>query len=111
MLLMTAPKSNDYSLFWVFLCHYKWNLLVAVIPRLLYSGFLFSQPFLVETTLDFIADPLHLDQQNYAYGLIASYAIVYIGIGVSCHIRTYLHSFSNHLRSHMPSTSTRRTVS
>ena len=63
--------------------HYKWNFLAGVLPRLAYSGFLFAQPFLVESVLDFIDEARNPNTDSTAYGLICSYAIVYIGIAVS----------------------------
>jgi ATP-binding cassette subfamily C (CFTR/MRP) protein 1 len=57
--------------------------LVGVLPRLAYTGFSFSQPFLVERVIDFIAEPADVNSNNTAYALITAYAIVYIGISVS----------------------------
>ncbi|KAI1076073.1 ABC multidrug transporter [Whalleya microplaca] len=78
-----ADKSDDNALLWAFLLHYRWNLLAGVLPRLAYMGFLFAQPFLVETVLDFVAEPNHLEAKSTAYGLVAAYGIVYIGIAIS----------------------------
>lgn len=63
--------------------HYKWTFLEGVIPRLGLTFFNFAQPLLVERVLNFMGEPDHVNSSNYAYGLIASYALVYIGIGVS----------------------------
>jgi ATP-binding cassette subfamily C (CFTR/MRP) protein 1 len=65
------------------LAHYKWSLGAGIIPRLAYSGFSFSQPFLVQRVLDFTAETRGPNSQNIAYALVAAYAIVYIGISVS----------------------------
>lgn len=80
--VMVAGKSSQYSLFWTFLVHYKWNFLAGVLPRLAYSGFLFAQPFLVERVLDFIDEARNPNTDSTAYGLIGGYAIVYVGIAV-----------------------------
>jgi hypothetical protein len=64
------------------LYHYKWAFLEGVLPRFAYTGFCFAQPFLVERVLDFMTEPEHVNSNNYAYGLIGAYAIVYIGIAV-----------------------------
>lgn len=69
-------------MFWIFLVHYKWTFLAGVLPRLAYSGFLFSQPFLVQRVLDFIDEARNPNTDSTAYGLIGAYAIVYIGIAV-----------------------------
>ncbi|OBT64152.1 hypothetical protein VE03_06254 [Pseudogymnoascus sp. 23342-1-I1] len=78
-----ADKSSDNALLWTFLAHYKWSLGAGIIPRLVYSGFSFSQPFLVGRVLDFTAETRGPNSQNIAYALIAAYAIVYIGISLS----------------------------
>lgn len=62
--------------------HYKWIFLEGVIPRLGLIFFNFAQPLLVERVLNFMAEPEHVNSSNYAYGLIAAYALVYIGIAV-----------------------------
>lgn len=62
--------------------HHKWAFLQGVLPRLLHTGFCFGQPFLVERVLNFMNEPEHVNSTNYARGLVAAYAIVYIGIAV-----------------------------
>lgn len=57
--------------------------MAGVLPRLGYTFFCFAQPFLVERVLDFMTEPEHVNSKNYARGLVAAYAIVYIGIAVS----------------------------
>lgn len=71
--------------------HYKWDFLAGVLPRLAYSGFLFAQPFLVQRVLDFLDQARDPNTDSIAYGLIGSYAIVYIGIAVSLTIPTSFH--------------------
>lgn len=78
-----ANKSSKYSLFWTFLVHYKWDFLAGVLLRLAYTGFSFTQPFLVERVLDFTDEPDDPNSNNVAYGLVAVYAIVYIGLSLS----------------------------
>ena len=62
--------------------HYKWVFVQGVLPRLAHTGFCFAQPFLVERVLNFMTEPEHVNSTNYARGLVAAYAIVYIGIAV-----------------------------
>ncbi|KAF3480026.1 ABC transporter [Arthroderma uncinatum] len=78
-----ADKSSRHALFWIFLAHYKWSILAGVLPRLAYTGFSFSQPFLVQRVLDFTSEDPHEQTRNIAYSLIGAYAIVYIGISLS----------------------------
>jgi hypothetical protein len=80
--VILASKSNKYALFWTFLVYYKWDVLAGVLPRLAYTGFIFSQPFLVHRVLTFIEEPEDINSKNIAYGLIGAYALVYIGIAV-----------------------------
>lgn len=54
----------------------------GVLPRLAFTGFNFAQPFLVERVLNFMTEPEHVNSDNYARGLVAAYAIVYIGLAV-----------------------------
>lgn len=72
------------------MAHYKWSIGAGIIPRLLYSGFSFSQPFLVERVLNFTAETRGPNSQNTAYALIMAYSIVYIGISVSLHYSLYI---------------------
>ncbi len=62
--------------------HYKWQILAAMPARLAYSAFTLSQPFLVQRVLDYTAAPPSESDKNTAYGLIAAYALAYIGIAV-----------------------------
>lgn len=63
--------------------HYKWQILAAMPARLAYAAFTLSQPFLVQRVLDYTAAPPSESDKNTAYGLIAAYALAYIGIAVS----------------------------
>lgn len=68
-----------------FLWHYKWAFLAGTLPRLAYTGFSYSQPFLVERVLDFVSEDRAPDSKSTAYGLIGAYAIVYVGLSVCCY--------------------------
>ncbi|POR38791.1 Canalicular multispecific organic anion transporter 2 [Tolypocladium paradoxum] len=78
-----TKKSSQHALLRTFLIHYKWSILAGVLPRLAYAGFSFSQPFLVQRVLDFTVESDELNTQNTAYGLIAAYAITYIGLSLA----------------------------
>ncbi|CAG7924068.1 unnamed protein product [Penicillium olsonii] len=78
-----ANQYNSNALLWIMISHYKWAFLQGVLPRLLHTGFCFGQPFLVERVLNFMTEPEHVNSTNYARGLVAAYAMVYIGIAIS----------------------------
>ncbi|EFE37769.1 ABC bile acid transporter, putative [Trichophyton verrucosum HKI 0517] len=75
-----ADKAKRYALFWVFFTHYKWYIMAGILPRLAYTGFSYSQPFLVQRVLDFTAQAPHAQTSNIAYSLVGGYAVVYIGL-------------------------------
>ncbi|KIE00725.1 ABC transporter, partial [Metarhizium majus ARSEF 297] len=78
-----ADKSGKTALLWVFIRHYKWDLLAGVLPRLAYVGFTFAEPFLVKRVLDFTVEPHGPNTRNFGYGLIGAYALVHIGKALS----------------------------
>ncbi|KAG5953563.1 hypothetical protein E4U53_004782 [Claviceps sorghi] len=78
-----ANKSSKTALLWLFVRHYKWDLLAGVLPRIAYVGFTFTEPFLVQRVLDFTAEPEGVNTRNFSYGLIGAYALVQIGKAMS----------------------------
>ncbi|KAK8064708.1 hypothetical protein PG994_007346 [Apiospora phragmitis] len=77
-----ADRSSKNALLWIFVRHYKWELLAGVIPRLAYIGFAFTEPFLVERVLDFVSEPAGPNTRNFGYGLVGAYFIVHVGKAV-----------------------------
>jgi hypothetical protein len=73
---------TKHSLLLASLQYYLWSILAGVLPRALQVGFVFAQPFLVDTTVSWIQDAEGPNVQNEGYGLIGAFAIVYIGIAV-----------------------------
>ncbi|KAJ5139829.1 P-loop containing nucleoside triphosphate hydrolase protein [Penicillium atrosanguineum] len=84
-----ADKYRPNSLLWTFASHYKWDYMAGILPRLGYTAFTFTQPFLVSRVLDFMTEPEHVNSDYYARGLIAAYAIVYVGIAISYAVYTH----------------------
>ncbi|PFH57820.1 hypothetical protein XA68_14537 [Ophiocordyceps unilateralis] len=78
-----AGKSSEHSLAWTFVVHYKWCIFSGILPRLAYTGFSFSQPYLIQRVLDFTSEPENPNSRNISYGLVGAYAIVYIGLSLS----------------------------
>jgi hypothetical protein len=54
----------------------------AILPRLCYTGLLYAQPFLVQRATEFVTAPRDINTNKIGGGLIAAYAIVYVGIAV-----------------------------
>lgn len=67
----------------------KVPLLLPVAPRLALLGFTFSQPFFIETLLNYLAEPT-LDP-NVGYGLIGASFLIYSGIAISMAFTWYFH--------------------
>ncbi|KAI9148264.1 ABC multidrug transporter B [Paramyrothecium foliicola] len=62
---------------------YKWQFLSTIPPRLLYSGFTYAQPFLIDAVIRFIASPdSEMSIQN-SSGLIGATLLIYIGLAVT----------------------------
>ncbi|EJP64343.1 ABC transporter [Beauveria bassiana ARSEF 2860] len=78
-----ADQTNKHALLWTFIMHYKWQILAAVPARLAHAAFTLSQPFLVQRVLDYTNKPPTESDKNTGYGLIAAYALAYIGIAVA----------------------------
>ena len=55
--------------------------MIAVIPRLSYSGFSLVQPYLVNSMILYITYHKQLPE-NYGYGLLGAYALCYTALAV-----------------------------
>ena len=60
-------------------------MLAIIFPRIFLIGFNFTQPFLINTVLNFLIDPPSTSADSQAYGLIAATGLIYIGIAVRIH--------------------------
>ncbi|KJZ74702.1 hypothetical protein HIM_05819 [Hirsutella minnesotensis 3608] len=76
-----SSKSHEDSLIWTFLVEYRHVFFSGIIPRLMYTGFSFSQPYLIEKVLDYTAE--EEKSKNVAYGLVGGYALTYIGMSLT----------------------------
>lgn len=85
LILVAVAKPRENELLWLFAKNYKWSILAGVLPRLAYAGFTFSQPYLVQRVLDFVAESEASNRKEIAYALISAYGISYIGLSVSTH--------------------------
>ncbi|KAH8665276.1 putative ABC multidrug transporter [Tricladium varicosporioides] len=61
--------------------HYKWSIIIGIIPRFAQIGFFFAQPYLVGRTTAYVGSPS--GSRSEGYGLIGAFAFVYSGIAIS----------------------------
>ncbi|CAM1501184.1 Fc.00g103460.m01.CDS01 [Cosmosporella sp. VM-42] len=59
------------------------SIMFAVIPRLFVIAFTYAQPFLINAAIKFAGLPESQPYDNFGYGLIGAYFLVYTGIAVS----------------------------
>lgn len=57
------------------------ELSLAILPRLAYTGFSLSQPYLIHAMITYVTFHSRLPDY-YGYGLIGAYALVYTGLAV-----------------------------
>ena len=63
---------------------HHWRSFASVIlPRLSYSAFNFSLPFLLERTLKYLTTNNYANRPSVGNGLIAAYILVYVGYGIT----------------------------
>ncbi|KAI8176490.1 ABC transporter atnG [Colletotrichum sp. SAR 10_86] len=79
----TSKKDSKWSLvistFWA----YRTTFLAGVLPRLLFAGFTFAQPLLVNRIVNFVGTPWGEDSRNVAAGLVGATACIYVGLAIS----------------------------
>ncbi|KIW14386.1 hypothetical protein PV08_07168 [Exophiala spinifera] len=80
-------QKRRYSLFYACIHAYVFSFLSPIVPRLCLAAFTFSQPFLIATTVKFV-DQQNLDSHS-GKGIIAGWALVYLGIAVCKSIYWY----------------------
>ena len=76
-------RKGRARLIWVIGKALKCQLLTPILPRLALIGFTFSQPFLINSILNWLETPFHATSANKGYGLIGASALIYTGIAVS----------------------------
>ncbi|KAK2768034.1 ABC multidrug transporter [Colletotrichum kahawae] len=78
-----SKKDSKWSLvistFWAF----RATFLAGVLPRLLFAGFAFAQPLLVNRIVNFVGSPWKEDSRNIAAGLVGATACIYVGLAIS----------------------------
>ncbi|MCJ1308488.1 hypothetical protein MMC25_002141 [Agyrium rufum] len=76
-------KSKRRSLLFAVASAFKWSILAPVPARICLIGFNYSQPFLIQRIVDYVAQPETADSKNVGYGLIGATFFIYTGIAVS----------------------------
>ncbi len=75
-------KAGPGALFSTWLSVFAGPVMSAVIPRLFQTGFTYTQPFLITAAIDLANQPQIQPYNNFGYGLIGAYVIVYTGMAV-----------------------------
>lgn len=76
-------RAKPGVLFSTWLSAFTGALMAPVVPKLLQIGFNYTQPFLIQSAIGLAVLPDTQPFNNWGYGLIGAYAIVYTGIAVS----------------------------
>ena len=77
-----CDKSAKHCLLSSTLIAYKIGYLTPVIPRLCLAGFSFSQPFLIKRVIEYVSQPVGLQSNDTAGGLVAAAFLIYSGLAV-----------------------------
>ncbi|SPQ21485.1 0a5b51b6-253b-4161-aad1-e30c33b8129a [Thermothielavioides terrestris] len=64
-------------------------LLLPVGPRIAYGALQFCQPFLIQTLLEYLEQPVEESSANVGYGLIGATLLIYVGIATSAAFHWY----------------------
>ncbi|KAH8602264.1 P-loop containing nucleoside triphosphate hydrolase protein [Bisporella sp. PMI_857] len=75
-------KRPPHALLLMTMRRLRWPIVAPIFPRLCLTAFNFCQPFLLERAIRLSAEPINQDTNNYGYGLIGAYILVYIGIAI-----------------------------
>ncbi|KAK4669961.1 uncharacterized protein QC763_207550 [Podospora pseudopauciseta] len=59
------------------------SFLLPVGPRIAFGAFQLCQPFLIETLLGYLEQPVEMSPKNIGYGLIGAGLLIYVGMAVS----------------------------
>ncbi|GKT96370.1 LOW QUALITY PROTEIN: ABC transporter [Colletotrichum tofieldiae] len=78
-----SKKDSNWSLIGSTFWAYRITFLAGVLPRILFAGFTFSQPFLVNQIVNFVGSPWTDESRNIAAGLVGATALIYVGLAVS----------------------------
>ncbi|KAK3987100.1 ABC transporter [Cladorrhinum sp. PSN332] len=60
-----------------------WPILIPIIPRLALLAFTMCQPLMLQRLLNYLSDPVQLEDRNIGYGMVGAAVIIYVGMAVS----------------------------
>ncbi|GKZ26663.1 hypothetical protein AbraCBS73388_002914 [Aspergillus brasiliensis] len=78
-----ARKGKRNGLLWIMAWEHKLVLLTAILPRLCFTAFTFTQPFLIDAVVKYLQTVSEEHNRNDGYGLLGAYIIVYVGLGIA----------------------------
>ncbi|RDK41575.1 ABC transporter [Aspergillus phoenicis ATCC 13157] len=78
-----ARKGKKNGLLWIMAWEHKLVLLTAALPRLCFTAFTFTQPFLIDAVVKYLQTVSENHNRKDGYGLLGAYIIVYVGLGIS----------------------------
>lgn len=81
--MLAAKPEGRFSLVFATWRALRSQFAYAILPRLLFTGFIASQPFLLTRVLQVLGEPYSEWSRDEAYGLTAATAFINVGIGVS----------------------------
>jgi hypothetical protein len=84
-------KGNKYGLAKALARTLRVPILRVVLPRLALTAFTFCQPFLINSVLGELSQPVTHASINAGYGLIGASALIYAGIAISTALYWYFH--------------------
>jgi hypothetical protein len=87
-LMYSAPvpdKAAPNALMFTWLRVFAGTFWAPAIPRLFIIGFTYAQPFLIQSAVEFAGTRKGMPYDNYGYGLIGAFVLVYAGQAVSSH--------------------------
>ncbi|KAI5924949.1 ATPase-like protein [Camillea tinctor] len=84
-------KGRDFGLVKALARTLGFSLILPIGPRAALTAFKFSQPFLIDTLLDYMQQPAETSPKNTGYGLIGAAVLIYTGIAVSTAFYWYFH--------------------
>ncbi|KAJ5626822.1 ATP-binding cassette transporter [Penicillium herquei] len=95
-----AARKGPYRLMKSVFFAYRWTLMFGAVPRVCLGVFTFSQPFLINATVNYMNEDTTDDTKQRGQGLIGAYVLVYLGIAVSNSVyKQQLNRFSSMTRS------------
>ncbi|KAK7213111.1 hypothetical protein V2G26_020289 [Clonostachys chloroleuca] len=77
------PQTSKTALMRCTFAAYKWQFFAGVIPRLMYSGFGFAQPFLISSVIAHVRSPQRDFASQTSGILIAATVFIYVGLALT----------------------------